>query len=424
MLTKRILITIWIFVHFIGISAFASEVVRLSSYGVTGDGIAYDNELFQKALDESQNKTLLVEKPLAAYLVGPLQIQSNTRIVLEKGTVIRAAIEKFSTNDCLFQIVEKENVAILGNDSTLEMPDVKTDGEWRHIINIKSSRNIAISSLNINNARGDGIYIGCIHKDGTPPFSQEITLESVSTQKALRHGLTIISAIGVLVRDCSFAESNGFHYSCGIDIEPHVHEKEVIKDIKLVNVSTSRNNSFGLLIHGKTKEVGIDVQNFQSYREKNTGIGLMGAKPTSSGTVLIRNAKCIEPYWHGIYITDWAPDSVVLKIDSPAITNINSAERPRIKGVVSGIYIHNKLSNTNGLGGITIIQPKVIDNRASSFTDHAIYALDQNEDTTIRNIFVLGTVYAPKLRQRESIHSNGIIKTMQRPDKIEYFSVE
>ena len=195
MLTKRILITIWIFVHFIGISAFASEVVRLSSYGVTGDGIAYDNELFQKALDESQNKTLLVEKPLAAYLVGPLQIQSNTRIVLEKGTVIRAAIEKFSTNDCLFQIVEKENVAILGNDSTLEMPDVKTDGEWRHIINIKSSRNIAISSLNINNARGDGIYIGCIHKDGTPPFSQEITLESVSTQKALRHGLTIISAI-------------------------------------------------------------------------------------------------------------------------------------------------------------------------------------------------------------------------------------
>ncbi|HEY1489548.1 MAG TPA: glycoside hydrolase family 28 protein, partial [Verrucomicrobiae bacterium] len=68
-----------------------AEVFNVRDFGAKGDGIAYDTEAIQKALDACAKSGGTVEFPAGSFLSRPLTLHSKTTVKLDAGATLKAS---------------------------------------------------------------------------------------------------------------------------------------------------------------------------------------------------------------------------------------------------------------------------------------------------------------------------------------------
>jgi hypothetical protein len=176
---------------------------------------------------------LTVDNVGKPWIVRPIRLESNQEILFEKGVVVEAKRGEFKgRNDCLFSISQKENVVLCGYGATLRMHRADYDdpaqyekAEWRHVLSIRSSKNVEVQGLTLALSGGDGIYLG-VSKRGVP--DENIVIKDVVCDRNYRQGISVIAAHNLLIENTVMKNTGGTPPQAGIDFEPNHASEELV----------------------------------------------------------------------------------------------------------------------------------------------------------------------------------------------------
>lgn len=207
--------------------------------------LSYDNALkdvVALANPEIKNK-IIIEKgnyQVTAYRNDDvcLPLCSNTDFVLN-GTITLAPNDY--TNYYIIQ-AEGNNIKIHGNGSIIGDKHTHTGnkGEWGMGINLKQAHYVSIYGLTIKDCWGDCIYVGT--------ESSNVKIKSCKLDNGRRQGISITSANGVKISNCTISNVSGTAPEYAIDVEPN--KGEIVDNVKIKNVSVEKCRG-GFLVYGK-----------------------------------------------------------------------------------------------------------------------------------------------------------------------------
>lgn len=188
------------------------------------------------------------------WIVRPLQLRSDQEILFEPGVLVLAKKAEFQgPGDSLFTAVGQSNLVLRGYGATLRMR--KRDyqnapykkAEWRMGIALRGCRNVLVEGLRVESTGGDGFYVD---GGGGLGWSQDITLRDCIAYDNHRQGLSVISAVNLLVENCLFANTWGTAPEAGIDLEPDTEEQRLVNCV-IRNSVFENNNGNEILIYLK-----------------------------------------------------------------------------------------------------------------------------------------------------------------------------
>lgn len=233
------LLTALIFLCFL--QAQASQV-KASSFGYNSS----DASSALMAAFRSNYDTVIVDHKSAGWNVGPLTMFDikNKVIIFESGVVLRAIAGRFNASNAkLLKLARPVNVTILGYGAKFKMNKAEytnfdPNTEFRVSLEISDGVNITVKGLTIEESGGDGIYL--IGKN-----SRNILLEDLNVINQSRSGLTIISANGLMVKNCDFKGTRGPVVGSGIKFEPHGSSDKFV-DVVFENCRSLDNGQAGI----------------------------------------------------------------------------------------------------------------------------------------------------------------------------------
>jgi hypothetical protein len=225
----------------------------------------------QQALDADGISNIVIPPHHAprTYARTPVQVdplfvrKGNRTVTLSSGLELLAismspAYQRMDAS--LISIMHVSNVKIVASGAILRMHKLQylpeygyKKGEWRATLNIRMVSNLQVVGGTWRDAGGDGVFIESL----TGP----IVLNDVTTDGAWRNGLSVISANGLTVANCSFLNTNGTAPQCGIDVEPD-HTNNMLRGIFFSNVSVLGNKRCGFSMAPyalRTSSIPIDV---------------------------------------------------------------------------------------------------------------------------------------------------------------------
>ena len=135
-----------------------------------------------------------------------------------------------------------------------------TSGEQRHAFGITMCSDVTVRGLTLRDSGGAGIYIV---GNGSTGYSQNITLENITSLNNRRDGITITSAQDVWVRNSEFSGSSGTKPEAGVVLESDSSNERLV-NINFVNCKFSGNNSAGVhfstnKMNGGSRPVSIKI---------------------------------------------------------------------------------------------------------------------------------------------------------------------
>jgi hypothetical protein len=357
------------------IGHLGSEIVDLVSFGARGDGLVDDTAAFQAALTAGIGKELRIPKPPLKYRVGPLSIPSNSRILIDEGTIIEAR-PGFTAEQNLISLADASNVTIVGHDVVFQMPGSEyTTGEHRHCLSVRGGNDVYIEGIACNGSGGDGFYIGT-----GASFPSRVTLERVSASHNRRQGLSIISGTDIVVRDSSFTDTAGADPECGVDIEPN-SPWERLNGITLSNIRTANNAgcgiSFSLSNLDRTSQpVDVTVTNYRDDMSPRMGIQAQCNWTTGGGGargyILVDGTTVENAGLFGVYLKSWQQSCPSLTFRDLAIHNCNRlAEKNKV-----AVLLYRDRGGTEQLGNIHFVRPVIADTNAETRLDDYFWFLD------------------------------------------------
>ncbi|WP_291871486.1 right-handed parallel beta-helix repeat-containing protein [Maribacter sp.] len=317
----------------------------------------------QKAI-YSRFDTIIIEKQFSPWNIGPLVLRKlkNKTILFEKGVVVKAIAGKFgSKNACLFLLEECENLSIIGSQGVLSMNKREyIDGEWRHALSIRKSKNIRVQDLIIEDSGGDGIYIAGKEK-GT--YSSDIRLKNIISRNNKRQGMSIVSAQNVKIENCVFKKTNGTLPEAGVDIEPNTKQDRIV-NVHFSKCSFVNNHHSGILLaldklEKESRPISIVFEDCYISRNHVTSntyvpteifIGANKEKPVL-GTVLFKNCLVKDSDW-GMLYSRKRNDAFKVSFENCAAIDICK------KGVYPPISfeVSDYIGATSSLGGFSFKQ--------------------------------------------------------------------
>jgi hypothetical protein len=208
-------------------------------------------QILQAGLNSGAKK-LVIPFLGAPWIVEPLQLAGGQEILIEPGVLILAKKGSYlGGGDSLLTASGKSNIVIRGYGATLCMR--KRDyqnppyqpAEWRMGIALRGCRHVLIEGLRVESSGGDGFYI-----DSGPglDWSEDVTLRNCAAFDHHRQGLSVISALNLLVENCAFSNTWGTAPEAGIDFEPD-NEKQRLVNCVVRNCSFENNNGNQIAIH-------------------------------------------------------------------------------------------------------------------------------------------------------------------------------
>ena len=184
-----------------------------------------DTESLQAAIN-SGAKRLTIPYTGREWVVRPITLSGSQEIRFEPGVVIRAKKGEFKGGgDSLFTATGVRDLSLLGYGATFKMnkPDYQSSdykkAEWRMTLDISGCTNVTVAGLRMESSGGDGIYLGA--KGGDHPYCENITIRDVVCLDHHRQGISVISAVNLLVENCVFSGTRGTAPQAGIDFEPN-----------------------------------------------------------------------------------------------------------------------------------------------------------------------------------------------------------
>ncbi len=224
---------------------------------------------------------------------GLFLTNDNQTIRFEEGVVIEAKAGAFgNANNSLFEAEAVTGVRLEGYGATLSMGNIDSaalGGDWRHAIDLTSVTNFEIAGLTINNAAGDGIYVGSTFGMNSE-FSDTVTIEDVVIDGAYRNGISVISAQDLTIDNAVIINTDGTPPQTGIDFEPNSPDQRIVNAI-VRNSTIVGNTGDGIDMAvsdaAQTLPVSILIEN--NTIAGNADDGVTFGKDAIAGVVLLDN---------------------------------------------------------------------------------------------------------------------------------------
>ena len=256
---------------------------------------------------------ILVPAMDTPWIVQPLKVRSGTTLIFEEGVEIVSKKGSFQReDDALLALNKVEDVTLYGYGARLVMH--KSDyrrppyerSEWRHAIEMYGCARVTLLGLSAESSGGDGVYLG----SGDRRFNEGIVLRDLALRDHYRQGISVISAVDLLIENVEISSTEGTLPSSGIDFEPNYAEESIVGcvlrdcvihsnagagisillhafddsspdvDIRIENCFVS-NNLFSLLVfgarkaHGRVEFVDTKLQGIQ-FIAPWTGVKITG----------------------------------------------------------------------------------------------------------------------------------------------------
>lgn len=213
-----------------------------------------DSTAILQAAFNSKAKRILIPYIGKPWIVRPLQLRGNQEIDLAPGVVILAKRGEYqSVQDSVFTATDVSNLTIRGYGATIRMwkhnyqnPPYKK-GEWRMGVSLRGVNHVLIEGLRVENTGGDGFYV-----DGSKNhlWSQNVTIRDCISDNNHRQGISVISAVNLLVENCTFSNTSGTAPQSGIDLEPDAPNQR-LQDIVIRNSIFENNQGSGMDVYLK-----------------------------------------------------------------------------------------------------------------------------------------------------------------------------
>ncbi len=260
-------------------------------------------ETIQSALDSGAKKVTIpyMGDP---WIVRPLQLRGDQEVILEPGVIILAKKGEFpGRGDSLLTAGGVENLAVRGYGATLRMHKADylappyAKAEWRMGLALRGCKDVTVEGLRIESSGGDGIYID--GGGGKRRFCKNITIRNVTCYDNHRQGMSVISVDGLIVENCTFANTWGTAPGAGIDLEPDGDDQSLV-DIVIRNCLFENNEGHEVLVYPKNlkgnKAPDISIR-FENCLMRKT---LTDGKPDGVAQGIGRND--LDHGWSGISV--------------------------------------------------------------------------------------------------------------------------
>ncbi|MGH7970850.1 MAG: right-handed parallel beta-helix repeat-containing protein, partial [Limisphaerales bacterium] len=117
--------------------------------------------------------------------------------------------------------------------------------EWRMGVALHGCRHVLIEGLRVESTGGDGFYID---GGGDLGWSEDVTLRDCVAYDNHRQGVSVISAVNLLIENCLFSSTWGTAPEAGIDLEPDTENQRFINCV-IRNSVFENNNGHQILIY-------------------------------------------------------------------------------------------------------------------------------------------------------------------------------
>lgn len=266
----------------------------------------------QQAIDSGVPR-LVIPYMGTPWIIRPVTLRGNLELELEPGVVILAKKGAFKgKGDSLFTASNCENITLRGYNARMRMrkADYQSDAyekaEWRMTLDFGGCTNIRIEGLTLESSGGDGIYIGATDKQ---PFCKDVLIRDVTCRSHHRQGISVISAVNLLIENCVLAGTRGTAPQAGIDLEPN-RENEKLVNVIVRNCTLFGNGGAGILVYLKpmratTEPVSILFENchVRSGQDQGIAIGAIG-DDGPAGLIEFRNCTVENTRKGGAFIYD------------------------------------------------------------------------------------------------------------------------
>jgi hypothetical protein len=278
----------------------------------------------------------------------------------------------------LFTARDVTDLAIRGYGATLRMhkkdyqnpPYAKA--EWRMTLDLSGCQRVRIEGLRLESSGGDGIYLGAT---GKRPWREDVVIRDVVCHDHHRQGISVISAVNLLIENCTLSNTGGTAPQAGIDFEPN-GEREKLVNCVMRNCLIEGNAGAGVLIYtkplsGKSDPISIRVEDCHIRSGRDVGIGV-GAILDNGPLGLIEFVNCTieNTAKGGIYVYDKSADRARVRfvncrwrnVGRPDASMLRTATGQAIQRYASPLLIHlrrSKLTTRNG--GIDFVDCHVYD---------------------------------------------------------------
>jgi hypothetical protein len=271
----------------------------------------------QGAIDSGTPK-VVVPNVGKDWIVRPIRLRRDLELVFESGVVVLAKQGEFKgKGDSLFSASNASDIVLRGPGATLRMrkqdyasPEY-AKAEWRMVLNLTGCTRVRVEGLRLESSGGDGIYLGSTPQQ---PYCEDVVIRDVACHDNYRQGISVISAVNLLVEDTTMSATSGTPPEAGIDFEPN-HPAERLENCVLRNCTMEANHGAGILIYLRpltraSAPVSIRVENCRIRSGEDTGIGV-GAVGDDGPRGLIEFKDCTVENTKrgGIYVYDKSADS-------------------------------------------------------------------------------------------------------------------
>jgi Right handed beta helix region len=256
-----------------------------------------DSTAALQAAINSKAKRVIVPFMGRPWIIRPVTLRSDLELVFEPGVLVWAKKGEFrGPGDSLFSAVDCANVEVRGYGATLRMrkhdyehpPYAKA--EWRMGLSFTGCRHVRVEGLRIEQTGGDGVYIG---SSARHPGCSDLVVRDCVCADNYRQGISVISAVHLLIENCRLCRTEGTAPEAGIDLEPDTAHDRLV-DCVIRNCRFEDNDGNAILIYLKqltheSEPVSIRFENCLAR------LGRAGMTPDE---VAARNPKG----WSGIAI--------------------------------------------------------------------------------------------------------------------------
>lgn len=222
----------------------------------------------QAAIRSKARKVVVPLMP-GPWVLRPIQLRSDLELEFQPGVLVLAKPGEFrGGGDSLFRGVDLTNVTLRGHGAILRMR--KSDyqkppypkAEWRMGITLSGCRNALIEGFRIESTGGDGLYVG---SSKAIRWCEDVVIRDCTCVDNHRQGLSVISAVNLLVERCTFSSTDGTPPEAGIDFEPDEPDERLVRCV-VRDCVVENNSGNGLLVYLKpltrdSQPVSIRLEN-------------------------------------------------------------------------------------------------------------------------------------------------------------------
>lgn len=335
-------------------SNFVEKIVKVNTPSPTKKAVYLDNiikknisvkettELLQQNLEKHSeivlpNRTLEID-------ANVLKVKSNQKIWFQDNTYLKIKPNNLSRY-IILNISKVENVEIFNPQIIGDRYNhLDKKGEWGFGLRISASKNIKIYNANIQNTWGDGISLARENNI----CNENILLNGFYVNEARRNGITIGCGRNISVQNVLIVNTGGTNPQAGIDIEPD-NNNDILENIQLKNIQTYNNKGAGIIVSlkgliGKSqRNVSISIDKHIDYGSKHGfALGSSANKTAKDGKAVKGVVKLLNSQYNnntsrGIEIYKSPYNALTLDIVNPKLQKGNKKDIKSISAFQSKI---------------------------------------------------------------------------------------